>query len=68
MDRQLQVLASGVSGEMADGKINTSISVNKELWNEFCSIVVKKHGNRYISNILEELVKDYIKKNKDGMR
>lgn len=66
MNDQLQVLVNGVSGEMSDGKINTSISVNKELWNEFCSIVVKKHGNRYISNILEELVKDYIKKNKDG--
>lgn len=64
MNNQLQVLVDRVSGEMAGGKINTSFSVNKDLWNEFCSIVVKKHGNRYISNILEELVKDYIKKNK----
>jgi len=63
MNDQLQVLASGVSGEMSDGKINTSISVDKELWNKFCSIVVGKHGNRYASTILEELIKDYIKKN-----
>ena len=62
MNNQLQV-SIGVSGDMVDGKINTSISVNKEVWNEFCSIVVKKHGNRYISIILEELIGEYIKKN-----
>ena len=68
MSNQLQVLASGVSGKMADGKINTSISVDKELWNKFCSIVVGKHGNRHVSIILEELIKDYIKKNQGGIQ
>lgn len=62
MNNQLQV-SVGVSGEMVDNKINTSINVDKELWKEFSSIVAKKHGNRYISTIIEELIRDYIKKN-----
>ncbi len=45
------------------GKKKTSISLDEELWNEFCSIVVRKHGNRKNSDILEDLVKHYIKKN-----
>ena len=63
MNNQLQVSVCGNGGEMVDGKINTSISVNEKLWKEFSSIVAKKHGNRYISTILEELIRDYIKKN-----
>jgi predicted CopG family antitoxin len=50
-------------GETHVGKTNRTISIDDDLWNEFCSIVVKKHGNRYISNALEELLKEYIKKN-----
>lgn len=63
MNAHIPALENGVCGEMGNDKISTSISVNKEIWNEFCSIVVRKHGNRYISNILEDLIKEYIKKN-----
>jgi len=59
----LLLILSGISGEMVDGKINTSISVNEELWRKFSSIVANKHGNRYISTVLEELIKEYVKKN-----
>ena len=62
MYKQLQV-SVGVSGEMVDNKINTSINVDKELWKDFSSIVAKKYGNRYIRTIIEELIRDYIKKN-----
>jgi hypothetical protein len=48
---------------MDDEKITPSISVNKELWNEFSSIIAKKRGNRQISAVLEELIIDYIRKN-----
>lgn len=63
MDNQLLVTANGDSGEMGNGKINTTIRVNKELWNEFSSIVAKKHGNRYISTLIEDMIKEYVKKN-----
>ena len=63
MNKELQVLECGVDGEMGNEKINTTIRINKELWNEFSSIVAKKHGNRFISTILEDMIKTYVKKN-----
>ena len=53
-------------GEKSVGKKKTSVSIDEELWNEFCSIVVKKYGNRKNSEILEDMIKNYIKKNKNG--
>ena len=50
-------------GEIPVGKTNRTISVDDDLWNEFCSIIVKKQGNRQISIVIEEMIKDYIKKN-----
>ncbi len=50
-------------GETTVGKTNRTISVDDDLWNDFCSIIVKRQGNRQISNVIEELIKDYIKKN-----
>lgn len=52
-----------VEGEMELGNKKKTISVDEDLWNEFCSIIVKKQGNRQVSSVLEELIKDYIKKN-----
>jgi len=63
MINQLQTLALGENDMDDNEKINTSISVTKSIWNEFSSIVVKKLGNRQISIVIEDLIKDYIKKN-----
>jgi predicted CopG family antitoxin len=57
---------TGNKGEIETGNKNKTISVNDDLWNEFCSIIVKKQGNRQVSGVLEELIKDYIKKNGGG--
>ena len=46
-------------------KKKTYVSLDEELWNDFCSIVVKKYGNRKNSDILEDLITNYIKKNAD---
>jgi len=55
-------------GELQVGKTKRTISVDEELWNEFCSLIVKEQGNRQVSNVLEELIKEYIKKNRNGRK
>jgi len=45
-------------GEM--GKIKTSITLDEKLWNDFCIKVVTQKGNRKISIVLENLIKDYL--------
>ena len=54
-----------ICGENLTGKKKTSISIDDELWNNFCSIVVKKHGNRKNSDILEEMIRIYIKQHEE---
>jgi len=62
MAERLQI----ITGENGVTKKKTSVSLDEELWNDFCSIVVKKYGNRKNSDILEDLIKNYIKKNGGG--
>ena len=57
MDKGLQ----GCIGEMDVGKIKTSISVDEELWKKFSISVLKKEGNRKLSEVVENLMKKYIK-------
>lgn len=54
---------TGNTGANNMGKTNRTVSVDDDLWNDFCSIIVKKQGNRQVSNVIEDLIKDYIKKN-----
>jgi len=50
-------------GERDVGKIKTTINVDEELWKNFNVIVIQKVGGRQLSNVIETLIKDYIKKN-----
>ena len=50
-------------GERDVGKIKTTIHVDEELWKNFNVIVIQKVGGRQLSNVIETLIKDYIKKN-----
>jgi hypothetical protein len=59
MSDRLQYL----QGDTTVGNKNKTISVDEDLWNEFCSIIVKKQGNRQVSIVLEELIRGYIKGN-----
>jgi len=48
-----------------DGKFiesNVTITVNDNLWKKFCSMNVLEYGNRMNSDVLEELIRDYIKR------
>lgn len=42
------------------GRIKTSITLDEELWKDFCVKVVKEKGNRKISTVLEELIRNYL--------
>ena len=65
MNNGLQTLENGAV-VMVDNKINTSISVDKDLWKEFSILVLQKEGNRKLSDVIEILIRQYIKKNTGG--
>ena len=47
-----------------DGKkVKTTISIDEEIWTDFGVIVLKKHGGRKKNDIVEQLLRDYIKEN-----
>jgi hypothetical protein len=45
------------------GKIKTSINIDEETWNDFRILVLQKEGGRKITDVVETLIKQYIKKN-----
>lgn len=42
-------------------KIKTTISIDQELWRQFSITVIQKEGNRMLSDVIEQLIKQYIK-------
>lgn len=52
-----------ISGEMDVGKIKTSINIDENLWKDFSIAVLQKEGGRKLSDVIETLIKQYIKKN-----
>jgi metal-responsive CopG/Arc/MetJ family transcriptional regulator len=50
-------------GEIMVGKIKTSMNIDEQLWNDFRIIVLQKEGGRKLSDVIENLIKQYIKKN-----
>ena len=50
-------------GEMVVGKIKTSMNIDEQVWNEFRIIVLQNEGGRKLSDVIETLIKQYIKKN-----
>jgi len=63
MSDRLQYL----QGEMIVGKIKTTISIDENLWRNFSIAVLQKDGGRKVSETVEQLIEQYLKKNKDGM-
>ena len=55
-------ITSGL-GEMDVGKIKTSMNIDEQIWNDFRVIVLQKEGGRKLSDVIETLIKQYIKKN-----
>jgi len=51
------------SGEMQMGKIKTSINIDESVWKDFSVVVLQKEGGRKLSDVIETLIKQYIKKN-----
>ena len=50
-------------GEIEVGKIKTSINIDENLWKDFSIAVLQKEGGRKLSDVIETLIKQYIKKN-----
>ena len=50
-------------GEIEVGKIKTSINIDENLWRDFSVAVLQKEGGRKLSDVIESLIKQYIKKN-----
>ena len=50
-------------GEMDVGKIKTSINIDENVWKDFSVIVLQNEGGRKLSDVIETLIKQYIKKN-----
>jgi len=42
-------------------KIKTTISIDEELWRNFSITVIQKEGNRKLSDVIEQLIKQYVK-------
>ncbi len=47
-------------------KIKTSINIEEELWKNFSVTVIQKEGGRKLSDVIETLIKKYIKDNVEG--
>ena len=52
-----------LSGEMEVGKIKTSINIDENVWKDFSVAVLQKEGGRKLSDVIEQLIEQYTKKN-----
>lgn len=43
------------------GKIKTTITLDEEVWKRFTILVIEKYGSRKKNQVLEQLIKEYIK-------
>lgn len=44
----------------------TTIDIDDELWKQFSIIVIQKHGGRKKNDVIAELLKEYVEKNKES--
>jgi len=54
-----------LQGDVDVGKIKTSINIDESTWNDFRILVLQKEGGRKLTDVIETLIKQYIKKNKE---
>ena len=50
---------------MSKPKTKTTINIDEELWTQFGIIVLKKHGGRKKTDIVEQLIREYVEKNEE---
>jgi metal-responsive CopG/Arc/MetJ family transcriptional regulator len=43
--------------------VKTTITVDAKLWTQFGVIVLRKHGGRKKTDIVEQLIREYVEKN-----
>ena len=44
-------------------KVKTTINIDEDLWTRFGIIVLKKHGGRKKTDIVEQLIREYVERN-----
>ncbi len=54
-----------LQGDVEVDKIKTSINIDANTWNDFRVLVLQKEGGRKLTDVIETLIKQYIKKNKE---
>ena len=47
------------------GTIKTTINIDEDLWKKFSIIVIQKKGYRKKNEVIEQLVREYIKTNNE---
>lgn len=44
------------------GRVKTTITIDEELWKKFSILVIQEKGNRKKNEVIEQLIKEYIRK------
>lgn len=44
------------------GKIKTTINIDEKVWEDFSVIVIRGEGHRKKNEVIERLIKEYVKK------
>jgi metal-responsive CopG/Arc/MetJ family transcriptional regulator len=44
------------------GSVKTTITIDEELWKKFSILVIQEKGNRKKNEVIEQLVREYIRK------
>ena len=45
----------------AEKKVKTTIDIPEQLWKDFSIKVIQKHGGRKKNDVIEELIKKYVR-------
>jgi len=46
--------------------VKTTITIEEDLWIQFSIIVLKKYGGRKKTEVVEQLIREYVKNNKES--
>jgi metal-responsive CopG/Arc/MetJ family transcriptional regulator len=53
---------------MTDRKVKTTIDMPEDLWKQFSIKVIQEHGGRKKNDVIEELVRKYLRESEKGER
>jgi metal-responsive CopG/Arc/MetJ family transcriptional regulator len=51
---------------MADRKVKTTIDMPEDLWKDFSIRVIQEHGGRKKNDVIEELIRKYLREAEKG--